>query len=63
MPDEHYPAVPDWINGHHLNARLVYYRVPAAVGASRRLGFLRPVQAMNRAIATYWQVAAAHTKA
>lgn len=33
VPDEHYPAVSDWINGHHLNARLVYYRVPATVGA------------------------------
>src|SRR6266536_81018 len=29
VPDEHYPAVSDWINDHHLGARLVYYRVPA----------------------------------
>jgi uncharacterized protein YPO0396 len=28
VPDEHYPAVSTWINDHHLNARLVYYRVP-----------------------------------
>jgi uncharacterized protein YPO0396 len=32
VPDEHYPAVSDWINGHHLGARLVYYRVPVTVG-------------------------------
>jgi uncharacterized protein YPO0396 len=24
----HYPAVSDWINDHHLNGRVVYYRVP-----------------------------------
>jgi len=34
VPDEHYPAVSDWINGRHLNARLVYYRVPATMTAS-----------------------------
>jgi uncharacterized protein YPO0396 len=34
VPDEPYPAVSDWINGHHLGARLVYYRVPVIVGAS-----------------------------
>src|ERR1039457_3621677 len=28
VPDEHYPALSDWINGHHLGARLVYYRGP-----------------------------------
>ncbi len=28
VPDEHYPAVSDWINAHHLKARVVYYRVP-----------------------------------
>jgi uncharacterized protein YPO0396 len=26
---EHYGTVSDWINGNHLGARLVYYRVPA----------------------------------
>jgi uncharacterized protein YPO0396 len=31
--DEHYPAVSDWINDHHLGARLVYYRVPATAPA------------------------------
>jgi uncharacterized protein YPO0396 len=31
VPDEHYAAVSDWINGHHLNGRVVYYRVPAGV--------------------------------
>ena len=29
VPDQHYAAVSDWIDGHHLNARVVYYRVPA----------------------------------
>jgi uncharacterized protein YPO0396 len=28
VPDGHYPAVSDWINGHHLKDRVVYYRVP-----------------------------------
>ena len=28
VPDEHYPAVSDWINAHHLKNRVVYYRVP-----------------------------------
>ena len=28
VPDEHYPAVSDWINAHHLRDRVVYYRVP-----------------------------------
>jgi uncharacterized protein YPO0396 len=27
--DQHYDAVAAWINDHHLNARVVYYRVPA----------------------------------
>ena len=27
VPDEHYRAVSDWINDHHLGARVVYYRV------------------------------------
>jgi len=33
VPDEHYAEVSDWINGHHLNGRIVYYRVPRAVAA------------------------------
>ena len=28
VPDQHYATVSDWINGHHLKARVVYYRVP-----------------------------------
>ena len=28
VPEGHYTAVSDWINGHHLNGRIVYYRVP-----------------------------------
>jgi uncharacterized protein YPO0396 len=33
VPDEQYAGVSDWIDSHHLNARVVYYRVPAAVAA------------------------------
>jgi uncharacterized protein YPO0396 len=29
VPDDHYLAVSDWINNHHLNGRIVYYRVLA----------------------------------
>jgi uncharacterized protein YPO0396 len=35
VPGEHYPAVSDWINGHHLGDRVVYYQVPAAAMTSR----------------------------
>ena len=28
VPEQHYAAVSDWIDGHHLKARVVYYRVP-----------------------------------
>jgi uncharacterized protein YPO0396 len=28
VPDDHYEAVAAWINGRHLNARVVYFRVP-----------------------------------
>jgi uncharacterized protein YPO0396 len=28
VPEQHYAAVSDWIDGHHLRARVVYYRVP-----------------------------------
>jgi uncharacterized protein YPO0396 len=28
VPDRHYAAVSDWIDGHHLRDRVVYYRVP-----------------------------------
>lgn len=31
VPDEQYGRVSDWINDHHLGARLVYYRVPRSV--------------------------------
>jgi uncharacterized protein YPO0396 len=30
VPERHYAAVSDWINGHHLGGRIVYYRVPQA---------------------------------
>jgi uncharacterized protein YPO0396 len=35
VPDEHYRAVSDWIDGNHLRERIVYYRVPAAALAGR----------------------------
>ena len=28
VPEQHYAAVSDWINGRHLRARVVYYRIP-----------------------------------
>jgi uncharacterized protein YPO0396 len=28
VPNQHYESVAAWINDHHLNARIVYYRVP-----------------------------------
>ncbi len=31
VPNQHYTAVSDWINEHHLGTRLVYYRVPDRV--------------------------------
>ena len=34
VPDRHYAAVSDWINGHHLSGRIVYYRVPQAAGTA-----------------------------
>jgi uncharacterized protein YPO0396 len=34
VPDDHYAAVSDWINGHHLGGRVVYYRVPAGVSTT-----------------------------
>jgi uncharacterized protein YPO0396 len=33
VPDRHYAAVSDWINGYHLSGRIVYYRVPQAAGS------------------------------
>jgi uncharacterized protein YPO0396 len=35
VPGERYSAVSDWINGHHLGERVVYYQVPAAARAGR----------------------------
>jgi uncharacterized protein YPO0396 len=32
VADEHYRAVSDWINEHHLGARVVYYRVTEPAG-------------------------------
>ena len=34
-PTSHYSAVSDWINGHHLNGRIVYYRVPDQAAVRR----------------------------
>jgi uncharacterized protein YPO0396 len=39
VPDRHYAAVSDWINGHHLSGRIVYYRVPQAAGTVVPPGF------------------------
>lgn len=35
VPGEHYAAVSDWINGHHLGERVVYYQVRATAMTSR----------------------------
>lgn len=35
VPGEHYRAVSDWINGHHLDMRVVYYQVPATAMKNR----------------------------
>ena len=35
VPDDHYRAVSDWIDGHHVRERVVYYRVPAQALAGR----------------------------
>ena len=35
VPDEHYRAVSDWVDGHHSRERVVYYRVPAQALAGR----------------------------
>jgi uncharacterized protein YPO0396 len=36
VPDRHYDAVASWIDAHHLDARLVYFRVPATVLPGRQ---------------------------
>ena len=35
VPHDHYRAVSDWIDGHHLGERVVYYQVPAEALAGR----------------------------
>jgi len=35
VPQDHYRAVSDWIDGHHLGQRVVYYQVPAAALTGR----------------------------
>jgi uncharacterized protein YPO0396 len=37
VPEQHYTAVSDWIDGHHLTARVVYYRIPAPQAARGRV--------------------------
>lgn len=34
VPHDHYRAVSDWINDHHLGARLIYFHVPARTATS-----------------------------
>ncbi len=36
VPDRHYGEVAAWIDGHHLGARLVYFRVPGTVAMADR---------------------------
>ncbi len=36
VPDRHYREVAAWIDGHHLGARLVYFRVAGAVAVADR---------------------------
>jgi uncharacterized protein YPO0396 len=35
VPHDHYRAVSDWIDGHHLGQRVVYYQVPAVALTGR----------------------------
>lgn len=35
VPQHHYEAVSAWINANHLNARLVYHRVPSTLAPAR----------------------------
>ena len=35
VPDQHYAAVSDWIDSHHLQNRVVYYRVPSRRGPGK----------------------------
>ncbi|HWF81392.1 MAG TPA: ATP-binding protein [Streptosporangiaceae bacterium] len=42
VPDGHYAAVSDWIDGHHLKDRVVYYRVPEPSRARQRLADYGP---------------------
>jgi uncharacterized protein YPO0396 len=39
VPDRHYAAVSDWINGHHLGTRVVYYRVTQPAGRTDTPGW------------------------
>lgn len=34
VPEQRYEAVSDWINANHLNARVVYYRVPERISGA-----------------------------
>jgi uncharacterized protein YPO0396 len=47
VPEQHYAAVSDWIDGHHLKARVVYYRVPDPA----REGHIPPPDWSPRALA------------
>jgi uncharacterized protein YPO0396 len=37
VPEQHYATVSDWIDGHHLKARVVYYRVQDPARESSRI--------------------------
>ena len=42
VPDHHYAAVSDWIDGHHLKDRVVYYRVPEPARARTTSAYCGP---------------------
>jgi uncharacterized protein YPO0396 len=42
VPDSHYAAVSDWIDGHHLKDRVVYYRVPEPSRARQAPAYYGP---------------------
>jgi uncharacterized protein YPO0396 len=39
VPDEHYPAVSNWVNANHIGGRLVYYRVKPNRARRSEAGF------------------------
>ena len=52
VPEQHYAAVSDWIEAHHLKARVVYYRVPDPA----REGHIPPPNWSPRALAAKLEI-------